>query len=99
MDSNVIRKMSHFRRCSDRESGTMIVGGFNKANPDSRREYVNAMSRRTKARAARLYSEFNAAVFDVCAIGSGETDESGNKDFVLGDFVIVVVAVGIDGSR
>ena len=60
------------------------------------------MSRRTKARAARLYNEFNAVVFEVCcaAIGWGERDESGGKkDFgVLDDFVSVVVAVGIDGS-
>lgn len=58
------------------------------------------MSRRTKARAARLYNEFNAAVFEVCTIDSGETDESGKKDFgvVLDDFVIVVVVVDIEGS-
>ena len=58
------------------------------------------MSRRTKARAARLYNECNAAAFDVCAIDSEEVDESGKNDFGvdLDDFVIVVVAVGIEGS-
>jgi len=30
---------------------------------------VRVMSRRTKARAARLYNERNAAALDVCAIG------------------------------
>jgi hypothetical protein len=56
------------------------------------------MSRRTKARAARLYNECNAAAFDVCTIDS-VTDESGRQDIgvVLDDFVIVVVAVGIEG--
>ena len=59
------------------------------------------MSRRTKARAARLYKECNAAAFDVCAIDSEVvTDDSGRKEIgvVLDDFVIVVVAVGIEGS-
>ena len=59
------------------------------------------MSRRTKARAARLYNECNAAAFDVCAIDSGVTDGSDKKDFfgvVLDFLVIVVVAVGIEGS-
>ena len=104
MDSKVIRSMSHFRRWSDRGSGTTI-GGFNKAKPDCRREYVREMSRRTKARAARLYNECNAAALDVCSrlVGSIEsevTDESGKPALrgigvVLDDFVIVVVAVGI----
>lgn len=59
------------------------------------------MSRRTKARAARLYNECNAVAFDVCAIDSEVTDESGKQEtgVVLDDFVIVVVAVGIEGSR
>jgi hypothetical protein len=106
VDSKVIRSMSHFRRWSDRESGATTVGGFSKSKPDWRREYVREMSRRTKARAARLYSEFNAAAFDVCGIvGDGieseVTDESGKPALrgigvVLSDFVIVVVAVGIE---
>ena len=58
------------------------------------------MSRRTKARAARLYNECNAAAFDVCAIGSGVTDsdESVKEYFgvVLDGFVMVVVVVGIE---
>lgn len=58
------------------------------------------MSRRTKARVARLYNECNAAAFDVCAIDWEVTDESGKKGIgvVLDDFVIVVVAVGIEGG-
>ena len=107
MDSKVIRSMSHFRRWSDRESGgATTVGGFSKSKPDWRREYVREMSRRTKARAARLYNEFNAAAFDVCgSVGDGieseETDESGKPALrgigvVFSDFVIVVVAVGIE---
>ena len=59
------------------------------------------MSRRTKARVARLYNECNAAAFGVCTIDSELTDESGKQDIgvVLDDFVIVVVAVGIEGAR
>lgn len=69
---------------------------------------MRAMSRRTKARAARLYNERNVAALDVSPIEG--SDESGVIDegctvnkpvlrgngVVLVDFAIVVVAVGIE---
>ena len=60
--------MSHFRRWSPSGSGT-ARGGESNAKADCISEYVSGMSRRTKARPARLYRERKVALVDVCAVG------------------------------
>ena len=60
--------MSHFRRWSPSGSGT-ARGGESSAKADCISESVSGMSRRTKARPARLYRERKVALVDVCAVG------------------------------
>jgi hypothetical protein len=62
VDSKVMRRMSHFLRSSERASGTHW-GGLRMAKAEWRRETVVSTSRRTKARAARVYSERRVALW------------------------------------
>jgi hypothetical protein len=67
VDSNVMRRMSHFLRSSERASG-WDCGGFKMAKAECSRLDVVSTSRRTKARAARVYSERRVALVDVCGV-------------------------------
>lgn len=99
--SNVIRRMSHFLRSSESASGGFF-GGFKMENADCNRADVVAISRRTKARAAREYNERRVALVELCGKESSvntdiENNLSGNC-VGFGDdcFVSVLVAVGIE---
>jgi hypothetical protein len=77
-----MRSMSHFRRSSDKTSSSFL-GGFKIENADWRRLCVVSISRRTKARAARVYNERKVALVDVCgrddgSIADNDEDNAGN---------------------
>lgn len=73
------------------------------AKAECNRLDVVSISRRTKARAARVYNDRSVALVDVCGepfeIGAdGEVSVRG-KWGVLDCFVSVLVAVGIEGRQ
>lgn len=77
VDSKVMRRISHFRRSSDKTSSSLF-GGFRIENADRRRLCVVSRSRRTKALAARVYNERKVALVDVC--GADEESCAGTNE-------------------
>lgn len=94
-----MRSISHFRRSSDKTSSSFL-GGFKIENADWRRLCVVSISRRTKARAARVYNERKVALVDVCGrddepIADTDEDSAGNfkSDFRVNRTVLFFVDV------